>query len=86
MKEIPAFVTAVGAILNVFAIALFSLTGSGFGGAFLFGLAGLVVGMVLASLLTSFPRRGRLAAAFRSPRRLSGVGPGDTGLARDVRR
>lgn len=64
MQKIPAYITAVGALLIVVAVAFFSFTGSGFGGDLLFKAAGLAAGMVLALLLTRSPRRGRIVAAL----------------------
>ena len=62
--KILVAVTVLGAVAIVVAIAVFSLTGSGFGADLLRGITGSVLGMTTMLLSTRSPRSGRHIAAL----------------------
>ena len=61
--KILVALTVLGAVTIVVTIAVFSLTGSGFGADLLLSTGGFLLGMVAASVLTRSSRRERLVAA-----------------------
>ena len=64
VEKVLVFLTALGASLTVVALALFAVNGSGFAPDFLRGVAGSVLGMTTALVLTRSPRRGTRIAAL----------------------
>ena len=64
MEKVLFFLTALGGLLTVVALALFALGGSGFVPDLLRGVAGSVLGMTTVLVLTRSPRKGRRIAAL----------------------